>query len=221
MKKFETKHILVTLIGIGALFLATSWYVHDTQAEYVGQMKLLIAEQSSTLISIAEVTDRDGADAVVSAIIQDCAQEDRSRFDTLLGKLSTVNRAELVEVSQLFNACGNYYSQRKAVMVARLDREYEVYRDYVHLLSLVDAKAENVSYPVDKWEELVTLELKRSELSSSLVLIQDDIIVALLDNVSINSEEMRAKVSKAQDAQDTLAYTGSLIDALREDIIGL
>jgi hypothetical protein len=221
MKKIKTKHIVGVLTGIGVVCFLTSWYVHDAHAEYAVQMKLLIAEQSATLISIAEVTDRDGADAIVSAIIQDCAQEDRSRFDTLLGKLSTVNRAELVEVSQLFDSCGNYYSQRKAVMVARLDREYEVYREYVHLLSLVDAKAEKVTYPVEKWEELVTMEGTRSELSSSLVRIQDEIIIALLDNVPIDSEEMLAKISEAQDAQDTLAYTGSLIDVLREDIIGL
>jgi len=221
MKKIERKYVVVILLVGTMLFYAVSLYVSDKNAEYTAQLKILIAQQENTITSLAEVTDRNGADSVVSKIIKDCVPEDRQRFDELLGDLGTLPYSEIVEVDQLFDACGDFFAERKALMTARLNREYEVYVDYVGLLNMIDARAEAVMYPLDSWSELVTLELNRSELSSQLVSIQKDIILALLDGVSIQSEQMRTEVAKAQEAQDTLSYTGVRIDTLREGILGL
>lgn len=221
MKKIDKKYTFGGLIVLGVAFYSVSLYIHTQQIEYVSMMKLLVSEQETTLVSIAEVTDRNGADAVVAKIIEDCATPDRQRFDELLGSLGSLNKTELVEVNQLFGSCGNFYAQRKSLMVARLNREFEVYEDYIKLLNVVDSRSEPVLYPVAQWEELVSLESQRSTLSSELVKIQKDIILALLDGVSIQSEQMLAEVNKAQEAKDTLSYVGVKIDTLREDIIGL
>jgi len=215
------KYVFVSLLVIASIFYGVSLYVHAQQAEYVAMMKLLVSEQETTLVSIAEVTDRNGADATVAAIVKDCDTEDRQRFDELLGLLGELNRIELIEVDQLFGACGNFYAERKALMIARLNREFEVYEDYVALLDIVDSRSDGVLYPVAKWSELAVLETQRSVLSSELVTIQKDIILALLEGVSIQSEQMLSEVTKAQEAKDTLSYTGVRIDTLREDIIGL
>jgi len=221
MKKIDTKYMMTGLVVLGVLFLGASYYVQTQQAEYVSMMKVLIAQQETTLTSIAEVTDRNGADAVVADIIQDCELEDRKRFDELLSTLNTLNRSQLVEVDNLFNACGDFYAQRKLLMVARLGREYEVYKDYIGLLNVVDSKAQKVTYPIQKWSDLVDLEVKRSELSSNLVAIQKDIIDALLKKVSASSDEMKEKVAQAQVVRDNLSLVGVRIDTLREDVIGL
>ncbi|MFT7506919.1 MAG: hypothetical protein ACI92I_000055 [Acidimicrobiales bacterium] len=221
MKNIEKKYIFGSLIILGSVFYGVSLYIHTQQAEYVSTMKLLVSEQETTLISIAEVTDRNGADAVVAEIVKDCDTQDRQKFDELLGNLGTLNKAELVEVDQLFGACGDFYAERKALMVARLNREFEVYQDYVTLLDIVDSRSEQIFYPVAKWSELASFELQRSSLSSELVVIQKDIIQALLDGVSVQSAQMLSEVTKAQEVNDTLSYIGVKIDAIREDIIGL
>jgi hypothetical protein len=221
MKNIKKKYIFGSLVIIGSLFYGVSFYIHAQQAEYVSMMKLLVAEQETTLISIAEVTDRNGADAVVAEIVKDCDIVDRQKFDALLGNLGTLTKVELVEVDQLFGACGNFYAERKALMVARLNREFEVYQDYVTLLDTVDSRSEEILYPVAKWSELTAFELQRSSLSYELVVIQKDIIQTLLDGVSIQSAQMLSEVTKAQEVNDTLSYIGVKIDTIREDIIGL
>ena len=221
MKNIDRKYVVVALLVLGFLFYGVSSYVNAQQAEYVAQIKILIAQQETTLTSLAGVTDRNGADATVAEIIKDCAVEDRQRFDTLLGNLNVLPYVQIVEVDQLFDTCGDFFAERKALMTARLSREYEVYADYITLLDIVDSRTESLSYPLNEWSQLVSLELERSNLSSTLVLIQKDIILALLAGVSIESEQMLSEITKAQEVQDTLSYTGVKIDSLREGIMGL
>ena len=221
MHTLTKKHVVILLLIAGLFFLGSSWYVKNKQADYAAELKLLIAEQAATLVAIAEVTDRDGADAVVSRLVKDCELEDRARFDTLLGRLAQLQRAEQVEVQQLFDACGDFYAERKAVMVARLKREYEVYADYITLLSIADTRKDFPSYPTQQWSELVELEQQRSDISTQLVAIQGDLIDALLDGVLVGSAEMIAKITVAQELKDNLGFIGIKIDTLREEIIGL
>lgn len=221
MQKKETKYILFGLLGAGFLFFLVSLYVHVQESEYVSLVELRIAKQEAVLIAIAEVTDRDGADAVVSSVLKDCSTEDRQQFDQMLGSLAMLKGAELVKVNQLFSACGNFYAERKAMMVARFVREFEVYQDYVELRTLVDSRTLTITYPVESWLELVGLEQRRSDLFSELVQIQGEIITTLLDNVSIDSERMQKSVVRAQEVKDTISYTGAKIDTLRDAIVGL
>lgn len=221
MQKKETKYILFGLLGAGFLFFLVSLYVHVQESEYVSLVELRIAKQEAVLIAIAEVTDRDGADAVVSSVLKDCSTEDRQQFDQMLGSLAMLKGAELVKVNQLFSACGNFYAERKAMMVARFVREFEVYQDYVELRTLVDSRTLTITYPVESWLELVGLEQRRSDLFSELVQIQGEIITTLLDDVSIDSERMQKSVVRAQEVKDTISYTGAKIDTLRDAIVGL
>ena len=213
--------IATATFGIAFIFLATSWYVHEAESDMTTQVKLLIADQTDTLSSIAEIMDRDGIDAVVSQVIKDCAQSDRERFDTLLGNLATLSSSQLVEVERLFASCGNFYAERKAVMLMRLAREYEVYVSYVDLLSRFDSRTKTVTYPVDSWKALVDLEASRSQLALKLVEIQHDIITELRNGATISSEAIKTQITRANEVKETLTYTGEQIDRLRESIINL
>jgi hypothetical protein len=106
--------------------------------------------------------------------------------------------AELLEVENLFNACGDYFAQQKAMMSARFEREYEVYLDFIDMLKLIDPKADGITYDTDGWKILVDKEKKRSELMVKLVAIQGDIIQAMKKNVSISSEEMQLLLVEGQ-----------------------
>ena len=221
MVKIDMKKTLTVFAVLGLLFYGASWYVQEQQFEYVSEIKLLAAQQEKTLAALSQTIDQDGADAVVSALIHDCATDNRARFDQLLSKLDTISGTELKEVDGLFDACGDYFVQRRAVMVARLHREFEVYRDYVQLLKITDKRVDLKMYPVEKWSTLVAYEKQRSELSIDLVRIQEDIIVKLIEGSSPSASEIQTKVSEASDVRDTLAYIGIQIDSVREDVIGL
>lgn len=213
-------------IAGGALFifvtvLAASYVLRELQSDYVSATRIKLAEQETTLASLSELIGRDGADAVVADIIQDCSAQNRERFDLLLGRLSTLQRQELTEVEQLFNACANFYPVRKAVMVAQFEREYEVYRDLIDILTLVDDNAAYLTYQTDKWEQLVGLEKERSELSTRLVEVQGTIIRALGDGTLASSAQMQQLLGDGQEIKDSLVFTSMQIDELRASILDL
>lgn len=215
------KKIAAPCIIVALVFLGTSWYVHESEADMAAEIKLLIAEQEVTLSSIAELTDRDGADSVVSNIIKDCAPAERERFDSLLARLSTLNAMELVEVDRLFASCGNYYAERKSAMVARFQREYEVYEAYVDLLSHINSKAALIEYPRETWGELVSLETMRSKLASELVQIQLQIITELRAGAGVSSDAIQVQITQANEVKESLSFTGVQIDRLRENVLRL
>ena len=217
----QKKVLIGSFVGLAIIFLGASFYVKEQQSEYVAQIKLYATAQEKTIATLAQTIDQDGADAVVSALIVDCESENRKRFDALLGTLDTLSRVELQEVDSLFDACGDYFAQRRAVMVARLSREFEVYQDYVSLLEVADKRVSLTEYPVADWSRVVEMEEKRSDLSKELVRIQKDIIVELLKGTPPTAKEIRSKVAEASEVKDTLAYLGIQIDSIRDEVIGL
>lgn len=216
-KKTILKIILVLCIIIGFVFV----YIRLHQEKFVAHTKLKISEQQTTLSSIALLTSKDGADNVVSKIIKDCSPENRALFDEKLSNLPQLKGQELVQMEQLFNACGNFFVERKAVMVARLNREYEVYADLIEIISVVGERFDESVYKKTQWEQLVALETKRSDLSSALVDVQGDIIRALKNNVTIASDQMQAELVEAQKTKQSLVAVTLEIDSLLQKILNL
>jgi hypothetical protein len=65
-KILEHKKLLAAaLFFVFLTFLAASIYIRDVQSEYALKTQLKIAQQETKLAAIAELTGRDGADAVV------------------------------------------------------------------------------------------------------------------------------------------------------------
>lgn len=215
------KTLIVLLLFVAFVFFIASWYVHDEKKSYVLHTQLKISEQETKLAALAEITDRNGADAVVEEIIKDCSFENRNRFDLLLSKLSELNRIELAEIEQLFNACGNFYAERKAVMVARLEREFEVYLDFVEIFSRIDGKADVYATNTEGWKKLVDMEKEQSVLSSKLVDIQGQIINELLQNTSIASEKMQLLLVEGQQVRERSTQLSQSIDAQRQSVLAL
>jgi len=203
------------------VMLAASVYIQQVQSEFALLTRLKIAEQETKLATIAEITDGDKADATVAAIIKDCSLENRGRFDELLARLSELNATELKDIEQLFNACGNFFAVQKAVMVTRLQHEYDVYVDLIEILTLVDKKADTIVYNHEGWKRLVDLETKRSVLSTHLVNIQGDIIRALISKVTIASDDMQELLVSGQKTKDDLFLISTEIDDLRAQIQAL
>ena len=221
-KTVKTKIIAGMFLFAGLTFLGASLYIQNTESKYSANTKIKIAEQETRLRALVEIIDRDGADSVVNKIIQDCNPVDREKFDMLLGNLAQLQSNELIEVKHLFDSCGDFFSLKKAVMVSRLVREYEVYTDHIEILHLIDnSDTQEINLQDEQWGTLVDYEVQRSTLTTKLVAIQGEIIDALINGVRIDSDEMREMLKDAQTTKDTLIYLNDKADALRETIVSI
>lgn len=216
------KKISVVLLGIGLLYLLVNAIVDFRLRDIAHNLQLQIAEQEAVLATVAETTARNGADAVTESIIRDCPLTERVAFDTLLGRLDAgLSQEELSELDRLFGRCGGFFAERKAVMVARLSREIEVYEDYVHQLGIVVRKDLTEANSLNKWQDLQQAEQNQSELFAELVRLQDQIITALLDGNSQDSSAVRALVQEAHETRGTLVVSSKQASSIRAELISL
>jgi hypothetical protein len=215
------KILLTALLFVVVTICCALLYIHQIQSKFIAHTKLKISEQQTTLSSIALLTAKDGADSTVLKIIKDCSPENRALFDEKLSNLPLLKGQELVVMEQLFNTCGNFFAERKAVMVARLSDEYQVYMDLIEIVATVDKKFDATEYKEQEWGRLVEMETKRSDLSTLLVEVQGDIIRALKDNVIIASDEMQAELVDAQKTKQSLVELTMEIDSLLQEILNL
>lgn len=218
MKAFLNTRILVSihLLIVAAVVVVGAWSVYSAESDFRDAVTKNIERQVALLEFLAVETDRNGADEVVASIITDCPR--RGQFEELLGRLATLNRQELITAQQLFESCGGYYAERKAIMVSRLEREYEVLEDNVALLSLLDEDHELVDSSA-AWGELVAMERERSSLLAEQVLLQRDIINLLITGKNVLSSEMQVLTNRAQNVAELLSVTGTQIDAKRIELL--
>ncbi len=200
--------ILACAIGIGA------YVAHRGQERFVDALTGDIARSRAAMADLAVITDSNGTDEVIGGIIGDCARRDE--FDAMLIALATLPKEGLLEVQGMFESCGDFYAHRKALMVARLAREYEEYERLLalhqRLLGVTPSDEQAV------WKELVELEKTRSGLLTDQTAIQEDIITALIQGSSAGSTDVRALVTQAQEIGDMLSVYDKRIDALRASL---
>lgn len=216
-----TRIVLIAAIMIAVFLYGVSYYIDKRDREVVDKITIAIVEQEKTLSNIAEITDRDGADAVVESIIRDCSTDNRSRFDSLLDRLGQLSPSELSETKALFDSCARFFSSRKALMIARMEREYEVYRDMVELLAIIDDEITVSQFRVGEWDNLVVLEKKRSDIFERQVSIQLEIINALVAGDRVGSENIQGMLTEAQNISEEALVVNQQIDTLRGDLLDL
>ena len=168
------------------------------------ELLIQVNEQQTLLTTIAETTARNGADEVTEGIVKDCSIDERTQFDALLGRLdSGLLQSELTSLERLFGRCGSFYAERKSVMVARLEREVEVYENYVTQLEQIGG-VDVADFNVTLWQQLVEDEKKQSVAFSALVENQDKIISSLLAGRNANSPEMKSILEEVKRVQQSL-----------------
>lgn len=203
-------------------FVIVNVAVNERLSDLQLQTEVLIAEQKTTLVAIAEATGRNGADSVTERIIRDCTVTERTAFDDLLSRLNRgLQRSELVELERLFGRCGSFFAERKAVMVARLQREFEIYTTFVDQLSNLSGSDMSSRYNVSDWKLLAEYEQKQSDLFNDLVVGQDNIISTLLTGKQATSPEIIEILESVQTTQQTLMVTNAQTGEVRAKLIAL
>lgn len=212
-----TKPVTIVLVITAFVFLGASVFVQQSQKQLALSLQVKIVEQEKTLTTLAELTDQNRADSVAESIIRDCSTSNRERFEDLLNRLATLSTVELNEIDKLFEACAGFFAQRKAIMVSRLQREFEVYRDYVSLYAQLDGRAPVIEFPVAIWERLTLLEQERGALLNEQVEIQAEII----DNLQLvvpAQDDLEEKLVRAQQVAARVADLNKSIDEVRTEL---
>lgn len=211
---------------LASILLGAAGAVHGIVKHRLSNLTITIegqiAEQQQLLTKVAQITARNGADDVIEGVVRDCNVSERNKFDDLLGRLDTgLTSTELTTLERLFGRCGDFFAQRKSVMVAKLTREVEVYASLVDQLQTLTGKKEIEMYKVESWRQLARDEEEVNKHFAQLVVIQDKIITTLLDGKSAQSEEIKAILGEAQETQGMLIVTSKQAATTRESLIQL
>lgn len=200
-------HLLLVALAVSL----GAFVAHYNQERVVATMYAQLDAQRAILYELALITDRNDADEVISKIINDCPR--RAEFESLLNQLGTLSKKELVTVQNLYESCGGFYAERKALMVSRLVRELDVAKQLYALLVLVDGTVPE-AYQLEVWESLTQLEQSRSELLTNQSEIQSRIITLLISGHTVGSSDVRTLVDEAQDIAEILNVRNHEIDKL-------
>lgn len=203
--------IAVVILIAGAVSL---WAIKEEQIKLAANLEARIQEQQKVVADIALQTDGNGADEDVSAIIHDCRSRDE--FESLLVRLDSLSRIEMGRVLELFDACGDFFSVTKAVMVSKLDREFQLLIDFNELYTELTGETTYLS-DIERWRQVVELEMERSDLLAEQVTIQGAIITDLQSGVRPQDEVITNRINRAQEIAELLLVTNQRIDTLRDD----
>jgi len=216
MKTYSPRVLLsVFLLIVGAAIIIGSLVSSYNQNQLEKYIHSQLDTQREEMYKLAELTDGNSADEIVRALVKDCGNRDE--YETLLNKLNTLQKKDLLLLQSLSDSCGNFYTQQKSLMTMRFERELQNYLQLLETLSVLDSDG-LVEYEADTWIELVELEKTRSDLLEEQSALQIEIINNLIQGVSVNSDTILILVKDAQHAQDLLSVLGKRIDNIRNDI---
>lgn len=222
----ETKRVtialILTIILLITLYFIVRYTVDAQNRETVAALDTAILEQEKILISLAEVTRINGADAATERIIIDCKPDERQQFDKLLDLLSaTISKNQLTELNTLFYKCGSFFSDRKSVMATRLVREVEIFSDYLALRNVMDSQSPDEQTKLVAWEKLAEAELKTAEYFNQLVLLQGRIITELNAGKNANSPELISTLNEVNSVRGQMVVLSKQIEVLKAEALAL
>ncbi len=217
------KHKRILFISAALLLIAVClfcvWFtIHSVKMQFVQHTKDALALEEQKLITLAELTSKERVDATVDAIISDCTVENRARFDEQLSMLPMLRGVQLSEIEQLFNMCGDFYAQKKAIMVSRLQSQFEFFSTLAVLISRIDTRVTAETYNISLWNQFIVLQTKQSELSLALVDIQGAIILQLKKSADVRSDVLQALMVDGQKTRDALSSVSAEIENIQKQL---
>lgn len=152
----------VCVLLYGAYLLQIHQTSYSTQIETV----------RSEVIHQAQNTLRNSSAAASTALIKDCSAEERRQFEGMLGELRTLPPSAVPELSELFNACGDFFARQKQLHTEKL------LASIATLSALTTAAEPTVDSLPDSslWQRIAVLEQERTALYFELVQKQQELI---------------------------------------------
>jgi len=198
----------IRLIAIIVILIALSvagsyWFVTERLSDITTTLDTEIAAQEDRLMEYAEALYRNTSLPGEEDVVSDCRLKHRNRFDSYLIRLENLPRADFPELQILFDACADYFAERKAVTLRNFEIELDKLRTLLLLrdqLSLTGGTAEK---RIDAWTVLDELENKRYNILREQVSLQAEIINLLEEGASPSNEAVRQKMRRANEIKET------------------
>ena len=218
MKQSLQQHIAIALhITILAIVLCVSAsFSYYSKKNTEASITALAQEYEKRMYTLSEITDRNGVDDEIGGIIKNCSRQ--NDFESFLVRLSTLSKQELIEMQSLFDMCGATVFEQKSLMVAKLNREFESYREILILLEKLD-KTDIFAVRQSQFSSLVQIEKERSAFINEQVTIQQKIITLLISGHTAQSPEVSALLSDAQHITKLLDESNQRADEIRTHVM--
>lgn len=197
LSRLPQKQKRILLISSSLLLLAALVYgyveyrlknLEDTLSSHVAEQEVLLTELLST---------------TSTPYIHDCAIAERIEFDDLLGSLDQgLSSVELSRLEYLFSLCGSFFADRESLLATTLSREVEVYVSYVEQLQAL--KTLPADENVQEWQRVAAAETSHAASFVQLVSLQHEIIKALKNGQSVDSDEIRSILEEVQKVQTAM-----------------
>jgi len=214
VKNFIENHLTMTLnlLVVGGSIMIGAWVADSNQKAIENKIRERITHEEEVILTLAKITDNNGADAVIESISSDCSR--RTEYEALLMSLGTLSKKDLLLAQNLSESCGNFYVERKALMLSKLERELASYMEYVGLLEDLTHDSEQAE-KTKNLTELISLEKTRSSLIGDQNVIQSKIISLLISGATVSSKDVVNLVVEARDISDLLEVGDLKIDEMR------
>jgi hypothetical protein len=214
------KQLLIGLLIGGILAYVVSDLIvdkrlHDLQTALDTEIEI----QSAELQNIASVLGSGGSVPDINAFIKECPSAEMTQYDTLLSALDKgLSKYQLTELYKLFNRCGDTAASRRAGTALLLEKQVDLYTQLVTQRAALGSYEESVN-TLSKWNLLVEKEKNISALFYSLVVAQEEILVALMENVSPTSLLVENIRARAQTVREELSVATQEVSELRATLI--
>lgn len=220
-KKFIIPFLFLSIVGVllyGVVTKLVATHTESLRAELESRIEL----QTKRVVTVADVTKQNGADATVAQVVKDCSADKRKKFDTLLDKLSsTIEPFELTELTGLFYQCGNFYAQQRSLMSLVLTREVTVLADTISMANLLQFASTTRQFDLQKWQEIAKDEAKIAQFFTELVDLQGSIIVALVSGKTANSPEVTDALADVGKVRGQMVVLSTQIKDHRAALVGI
>lgn len=198
-KKYLYSLVLVC-ISLACISALLSWFVGVKKSVVLHTIREQLYVTRVDLLRGAELTSRNQVDDDVSAVIPDCAV--RGEYEAMLSSLHAARSTqELNTALRLYEVCGDFYAQRKRLMVAKMRMYVDELAHYVRMYSEFSG-SNRYAKENEIWITLLEAETNRSNLFTEQTRIQGDIIRALVLNPHADLSSMIARAEEISQSLD-------------------
>lgn len=209
--------IIGGMIGILGVYFISAAVVSSRTSDMVSKLIAAEAVAQNDIKTIARELGRGASTEQVDLIVGGCTFDEQSNYDTLLSQLDKgLERAKLIELSDLFNVCGSVAATKRSSMVALLSAKQSELETISTLKSTLTGE---VSESEVTWSDLVRVETEISQTYNQLVTAQGRIISALLRNVAPTELTIESIRATAQTNREKLSQLTGEASKIRQGLI--
>lgn len=223
MKSFYLKYkwlIWGFLLEIIIILALSAFFIEYKLSALEESLDDKIEQQISTLNNLATVTGKGGFNDEAEALISDCRNDERTKFEKLLSSLgSDLSVTGLNELNSLFSSCGHVFANRRSSMQSQMERELDFLKILIEERKLVDKYYKEDSVNLNEWQKLIEVEKNINNDFQKMVVVQKNIINSLISGKKTNSAEVQNSLKEAQEVKGRLSTLTEEAAEIRSMII--